>query len=172
MELPSLSAILYPIVIIAIIAMVGVLYVRELRRKQGSIGIQTKTCVSPAGPTGPTTSPDNPSIYMKDDVFYLQNNTSPQLYHVFKNIYSYTEAEEECKRRKAKLATKDDLVKAFDEGADWCSFGWVKGKEAYVPNRNTKCLPTVGLLSAGNIPETTKIGANCYGSAPVDVLKQ
>jgi hypothetical protein len=162
---------LMPFGAIAIVLVVAGLYFIEKRRKPVSIQTRTKitSCERPLNL--PNVSPENPNILMKDDIFYLQNNTSPQLYHIFKNIYTYTEAEEECKRRNAKLASKDDLVKAFDTGADWCSYGWVKGKEAYVPNRNPKCLPKIGLLSAGNIPETTKIGANCYGAAPVDVMK-
>jgi len=60
-----------------------------------------------------------------------------EVFHVGDNKYRYDEAAPLCESLGAQLATYDDVKKALNHGADWCSPGWVKGQQAVFPTQES-----------------------------------
>lgn len=59
------------------------------------------------------------------------------VFTVSKNDYSYYDAAPLCKALGAELATYDQVKQAWQKGADWCNYGWVKGQMAVYPTQNS-----------------------------------
>ena len=102
-----------------------------------------------------------------------------EVFNVSQNRYTYYDAEPLCKALGAELATYDQVKEAWDKGADWCNYGWVKGQVASYPTQNatweklqqgpeeqrgTCGRPGVNGGFFDN-PEL-RFGVNCYGSKP------
>lgn len=102
-----------------------------------------------------------------------------EVFNVASNRYTYTDAEPLCKALGAELATYDQVKSAWDSGADWCNYGWVKGQQAVYPTqtetwekvqsgsedqRNSCGRPGVNGGYFDN-PEL-RFGVNCYGAKP------
>jgi hypothetical protein len=56
-----------------------------------------------------------------------------EVFNVSSNRYTYYDAEPLCKALGAELATYDQVKAAWNKGADWCNYGWVKGQMAIYP---------------------------------------
>lgn len=104
---------------------------------------------------------------------------SPEVYNISKNTFTYYDAEPLCKAMGAELATYDQVKKAWERGADWCNYGWVKGQAAIYPTQKD----TWEKLQAGPEDQRTacgqpgmnggyfdnpelRFGVNCYGPKP------
>ena len=59
------------------------------------------------------------------------------VFTVSKNEYSYYDAAPLCKALGAELATYDEVKNAWQKGADWCNYGWVKGQMAVYPTQKS-----------------------------------
>lgn len=108
-----------------------------------------------------------------------------EVYHLANQDYTYKQAKCKCAAYGGRLASKDEIVKAYNNGAEWCSYGWSDGQNAYYPTQ--KC--TWDKLQEG-APEhrldcgmpginggffsnpKLKFGANCYGVKPKGELVQ
>lgn len=105
--------------------------------------------------------------------------SSPEVFNVNVNDYSYYDAEPMCRALGAELATYDQVKDAWTKGADWCNYGWVKGQVAVYPTQEE----TYDKLQRGPIDERgacgnpgvnggyfdnpeMKFGVNCYGPKP------
>lgn len=102
-----------------------------------------------------------------------------EVFNVSKNIYTFNDAAAVCAAAGAELATYDQVKQAYDEGADWCNYGWIKGQMAVYPTQKT----TWDKLQKGSAdfrnacgqpgvnggyfdnPEL-RFGVNCYGVKP------
>jgi len=60
-----------------------------------------------------------------------------EVFTVSKNEYSYYDAAPLCKALGAELATYDEVKNAWQNGADWCNYGWVKGQMAVYPTQKS-----------------------------------
>ena len=60
-----------------------------------------------------------------------------EVFTVSKNDYSYYDAAPLCKALGAELATYDQVKHAWQQGADWCNYGWVKGQMAVYPTQKS-----------------------------------
>ena len=132
---------------------------------------------SPSAPIVPSVVPNIPKIDGK-----ALNNMLPgkkEVFNIAADNYTYTDAEPLCKAFGAELATYDQVKDAWNKGADWCNYGWVKGQSAVYPTQQT----TYNKLQAG--PEDQRMscgvpgvnggyfdnpelqfGVNCYGTRP------
>ena len=109
-------------------------------------------------------------------------NARKTVFNVATNKYTYADAEPLCKALGAELATYDQVKKAWDDGADWCNYGWVKGQTAVYPTQQKTfdklqtaasddermaCgLPGINGGYMDN-PEL-RFGVNCYGDRPAE----
>jgi len=103
---------------------------------------------------------------------------SKQVFHVPDNKYSYNDAKAICTAYGGRLATIKEMQKAYEKGADWCSYGWSDGQMALYPTQYDKWahLQTIdghehdcgrpgvngGYIANANV----RFGANCYGYKP------
>ena len=60
-----------------------------------------------------------------------------EVFTVSKNDYTYYDAAPLCKALGAELATYDQVKAAWQKGADWCNYGWVKGQMAVYPTQKS-----------------------------------
>ena len=111
--------------------------------------------------------------------FEKGNGAKPQVFHVKDNIFTYDDAEAVCKAYGAELATYQQLVDAWKNGANWCSKGWVKDQLALFPvqkeywdkvqeneDENARKVCGVGYKEIQGGYETNKnlqFGVNCFG---------
>ena len=93
------------------------------------------------------------------------------------NKYSYLEAKEICKSYSGRLATEKDLIKAFKNGANWCSWGWLDGEMIGYPVQEKYwsdiekthkgfCGPTAGINKISNVDPFKRFSVTCYGIKP------
>jgi Na+-transporting methylmalonyl-CoA/oxaloacetate decarboxylase gamma subunit len=102
-----------------------------------------------------------------------------EVFNVSKNIYTFNDAAAVCAAAGGELATYDQVKEAYEKGADWCNYGWVKGQMAVYPTqkstweklqkgspefRNACGQPGVNGGYVDN-PEL-RFGVNCYGTKP------
>lgn len=109
----------------------------------------------------------------------LPNVGSPEVFNVSKNTFTYYDAEPLCRALGAELATYDQVKSAWERGADWCNYGWVKGQAAVYPTQKS----TWDQIQAGPEEQRTacgvpglnggyfdnpelRFGVNCYGTKP------
>lgn len=111
----------------------------------------------------------------------LSGSAGTQVFNVARNLYTFEEAEPLCKAFGAELATYDQVKSAYEKGADWCNYGWVKGQLAVYPTQQAtydklQQGPTDKQMSCG-IPGVNggffpnaeqRFGVNCYGSRPTE----
>jgi hypothetical protein len=103
-----------------------------------------------------------------------------EVFHIANNIFSFNEAENVCRAVNAELATEEQIAKAYNKGANWCSYGWVKSKDgksrAYYPIQRDyweliQNNESLGLkdqcgspgVNGGPFDRDTLFGVNCYG---------
>jgi hypothetical protein len=108
-----------------------------------------------------------------------QGGAGPEVFNVSKNTFTYYDAEPLCKALGAELATYDQVKQAWDRGADWCNYGWVKGQNAIYPTsqdtwQKLQSGPEEQRMACGkpgvnggyfDNPEL-RFGVNCYGPKP------
>ena len=109
----------------------------------------------------------------------LPTVSSPEVFNVSKNTFTFYDAEPLCKALGAELATYDQVKQAWERGADWCNYGWVKGQTAVYPTQRD----TWDKLQAGPEDQRTscgvpglnggyfdnpelRFGVNCFGPKP------
>lgn len=122
---------------------------------------------------------------LSDDIFNVTKNTlsfetgdANEVFHLRDNIYNYEEAQAACKAYNSRLASLNEVIDSYKEGANWCSYGWSDGQMALFPTqkdfwqklqsdpeRRHECgVPGVngGYFENKNY----QFGANCYGEKP------
>jgi hypothetical protein len=137
----------------------------------GVIGaLTTPTPSASATPTPsktPTATPSATTPVVKNEVFNIRNN-----------LYTYDDAKEVCSIYGAKLATYDQIESAYNDGGEWCNYGWSENQMALFPTqkktwnklqesdatKNACGRPGVngGFMKNKNI----RFGVNCYGKKP------
>jgi hypothetical protein len=102
-----------------------------------------------------------------------------EVFNIAHNKYTYSDSEPLCKAFGAELASYDQVKDAWNKGADWCNYGWVKGQAAVFPTQEStfnklQSGPDDQRLSCGvaginggyfDNPEL-RFGVNCYGIRP------
>ena len=101
-----------------------------------------------------------------------------QVFNVPGNYYTYDNAKALCKAYGAELATYDQIESAYNNGAEWCNYGWSADQLALFPtqkntynelqkipgHKNDCGRPGIngGYIANPNV----KFGVNCYGNKP------
>jgi len=101
-----------------------------------------------------------------------------QVFNIPGNYYSYDNAKALCSAYGAKLATYDQIERAYNNGAEWCNYGWSANQLALFPTqKNTydnlqhikghenDCGRT-GINGGYIANPNVKFGVNCYGYKP------
>jgi hypothetical protein len=102
----------------------------------------------------------------------------PEVFNISNNDFSYKEAQSVCKSYDARLATYDEVEKAYNNGAEWCNYGWSDNQMGYFPTQKETWAelqkqPTMKNrcgrpgINGGFIPNPNiKLGINCFGIKP------
>jgi len=132
----------------------------------------------PPPPPAPATDEDGQTL----DIVNKLIPTRKQVYNVSENRYTFADAEPLCKALGAELATYDQVKTAWDQGADWCNYGWIKGQGAVYPTQQGTfdslqtgvsddqrlACGTVGINGGFMDDPELRFGVNCYGDKPVE----
>jgi hypothetical protein len=102
-----------------------------------------------------------------------------EVFHVSDAQFTYDEASAVCAAYGASIATLEQVIEAYNNGAEWCSYGWSAGGMALYPTqkatweelqrevdsaKRTRCgRPGV---NGGYFDPMTKFGVNCFGFKP------
>ncbi len=101
-----------------------------------------------------------------------------EVYNIPGNYFNYDDAKSLCQAQGARLATYNEVEDAYNNGAEWCNYGWSEGQMALFPTQKTTydglqkikghendCgRPGVNGGYMAN-PEI-QYGVNCYGYKP------
>jgi hypothetical protein len=102
-----------------------------------------------------------------------------EVFHIRQNQFTYDEAPAVCAAYGAELATLEQIIEAYNAGAEWCGYGWSAGGMALYPTqkrtweelqrevdpgKRTACgRPGV---NGGYFDPSLKFGVNCFGFKP------
>ena len=131
---------------------------------------------------------------VKKDVNYIETDVKKdvtkikdifkkkEVFHIANQDYSYDQSKCKCASYGARLATKDEVTNAYNSGANWCSYGWSEGQNAYYPvqkcyydsimeedgflENSDKYCGKPGLNGGYFSNPQLKFGVNCYGVKP------
>ena len=102
-----------------------------------------------------------------------------QVFHVPGNKYTYQDARAICKAYGGRIANYKEMEDAYNDGADWCSYGWSDNQMALFPTNMEKWKKLQKIkghendcgrpgINGGYIDNVNvRYGANCYGYKPV-----
>jgi hypothetical protein len=101
-----------------------------------------------------------------------------QVFNIPGNYYDYENAKALCKAYGADLASYDQIEKAYNNGAEWCNYGWSANQQALfptqkktydylqtVPGHENDCGRT-GINGGYMANPKLRFGVNCYGNKP------
>jgi hypothetical protein len=101
-----------------------------------------------------------------------------QVFHVPGNEYTYDDAKDVCKAFDARLASYDEVEKAYSGGGEWCSYGWSENQMALFPTQKKTWNKLQNIkghendcgrpgINGGFIANPdVRFGINCYGFKP------
>jgi hypothetical protein len=101
-----------------------------------------------------------------------------QVFNIPGNYYSYDNAKALCTAYGSKLATYEQIEKAYNNGAEWCNYGWSENQLALFPTQKKKydTLQTIpghendcgrpGINGGFIANPKVQFGVNCYGYKP------
>jgi len=101
-----------------------------------------------------------------------------EVFNIGNNMYTYDDAQSVCVSMGARLATYDEVETAYNNGAEWCNYGWSEGQAAYFPTQKStwaklqkspKIKNSCGRpgVNGGYIDNPdARFGVNCYGKKP------
>lgn len=107
-----------------------------------------------------------------------------EVFHVSQAQFTYDDAPAVCAAYGSQLATLEQIIEAYNSGAEWCGYGWSAGGMALYPTqkktweelqreidpgKRTACgRPGV---NGGYMDPTLKFGVNCFGFKPQGEFK-
>jgi len=101
-----------------------------------------------------------------------------EVFNVDNNLYTYDDAQAICSSYDARLATYDDIEKSYNDGGEWCNYGWSANQMALFPTQKAtwnKLQQTTDHkndcgrpgVNGGHIDNPyVKFGVNCFGIKP------
>lgn len=101
-----------------------------------------------------------------------------EVFHIPNNKHTYEESRKICSKYNSRLATYNEVENAYNNGANWCSYGWSEDQLALFPTQkdiyeNLKLIPghenDCGRqgVNGGYIDNPyVRFGVNCYGEKP------
>lgn len=101
-----------------------------------------------------------------------------QVFHIPGNDLVYQDAKALCDAYGARLASYNEIENSYNQGAEWCSYGWSKDQMALFPTQKQtwKKLQTIdghendcgrpGVNGGYIANPAVRFGANCFGYKP------
>jgi hypothetical protein len=101
-----------------------------------------------------------------------------EVFNIGNNNYTYKEAQAVCSVFDAEVATFDQVENAYDNGGEWCNYGWTQGQMALFPTQKSSWKKLQDFpqhkhdcgrpgINGGYFKNPyLKFGVNCYGVKP------
>lgn len=101
-----------------------------------------------------------------------------QVFNIPENNYTYTDAKAVCKAYGARLAKYDEVEQAYNDGAEWCNYGWSEDQMILYPTQKSTydglqkkpgyehSCGRPGINGGYIANPNAKFGINCYGFKP------
>ena len=108
----------------------------------------------------------------------ILSNNKKEVFNVGGNHYTYSDAEAICKSFDAELADYEQVEKSYNNGGEWCNYGWSKNQMALFPTQkktwnklqeheSTKNNCGRPGINGGYMANPAlRFGVNCYGVKP------
>jgi hypothetical protein len=108
----------------------------------------------------------------------IQSGVKNEVFNIANNLYTYDDAQAICKSYGARLASYDEIEKAYNDGAEWCNYGWSDDQMAFFPTQKStwnnlqkdeKTKNNCGRpgVNGGYMANPyLKFGVNCFGQKP------
>ena len=123
-------------------------------------------------------SPPPPHL---DFLSLLENKK--EVFHIANQDYTYEQSKCKCESYGGELATKSQIIDAYNNGAHWCTYGWSEKQSAYYPVQQCEFDKNKGIndrlpdndknycgipgINGGYFANPhLKFGVNCYGVKP------
>lgn len=102
----------------------------------------------------------------------------PQVFNIPGNTYDYINAKALCKAYGARLATYPEVENSYENGAEWCNYGWSEGQMALFPTqlKSYEKLQRIrghehdcgrpGINGGYIANPNVQFGVNCFGFKP------
>jgi hypothetical protein len=102
----------------------------------------------------------------------------PQVFNIPGNDYVYPDAKALCAAYGSRLATYKEIEDAYEDGAEWCNYGWSEGQMALYPTQQKTWDELQKIeghendcgrpgVNGGFIQNpAVRFGVNCYGYKP------
>lgn len=133
-----------------------------------STSLYDVTLLQPSAPVEAPVAPPQPAENMDSEVFQVGNGN-----------LTYVEAKAACRAHGAKLATYSQIEDAYNNGAEWCSYGWSDGQLALFPTQkdtyeqlqagctgDQNACGRPGINGGFIANQNVRFAANCYGTKP------
>ena len=145
--------------------------ISDIFSTEPKLKIKTKNYLAKNSTTDSNEKHDN-----NEDV--SKNILTKQVFNIPGNYYTYPEAEALCKAYGTELATYPQIEEAYENGADWCNYGWSDDQLALfptnidtwnqlrkIPGHENAC-GRAGINGGYIENPNVKFGVNCYGVKP------
>ena len=125
-----------------------------------------------------TKASDSGSNNKKGDANLLEMSGKEGVFNIPSNSFSYEDSKKVCKAYGARLATYNEIEKAYTDGADWCSYGWSDSQMVLYPTQKGRWEKLQEIeghendcgrpgVNGGYIDNpNAHFGINCYGDRP------
>ncbi len=101
-----------------------------------------------------------------------------EVFNISNNLFTFDDAQKVCKSFDARLATYDEIEDAYENGAEWSSYGWSDKQHAYFPTQKDTWqklqdvkghehdLGRPGVNGGYFKNPNIRFGVNCFGVKP------
>ena len=165
------------IVVIAIFTLIAIFYNEIITFFEGLVHPSPPTPETPPMTAPPMSQEDSKIPHMSSVEKILPGRK--EVFNISANNYTYYDAQALCKSLGSELATYDQVKEAYDQGADWCNYGWTEGQMAVYPtqegswkklqegpeDQRTSC-GRPGLNGGYFDNPELQFGVNCHGIKP------
>jgi hypothetical protein len=102
-----------------------------------------------------------------------------EVFNIAGNNFTYEDAQTICSAYDSKIATYDQIEEAYNQGAEWCNYGWSEGQMAFFPTQKDTWNTLQKHPSTANncgrpgvnggymANPKLRFGVNCFGKKPV-----
>lgn len=119
-----------------------------------------------------------------NDLYIKQNKDSiplpdkEEVFNISNNLYTYDDAQAVCSVYGAQIATYDQIEDAYENGGEWCNYGWSDKQMVFFPTQKStwdklqlheKTKNSCGRpgINGGYMANPKlKFGVNCFGKKP------
>jgi len=128
--------------------------------------VKKETTAAPAAVTAPPATGGGPLV-------------GSEVFHIADKSFTYDESEAVCAAYESTLASLEQVIEAYNSGAEWCSYGWSAGSMALYPTqkatwealqREVDPAKRTGCgrpgVNGGYFDPNLKFGVNCFGFKP------